>query len=64
MQVNGVNILRLSAKDVYAYGLQLIDILFTKEEQSQSLLFASKRSSKPALERERVDKLLGEYNYS
>ena len=47
MQVNGVNILRLSAKDVYAYGLQLIDVLFTKEEQSRSLLFSSKKSPKP-----------------
>ena len=43
MQVNGVNILRLSARDVYAYGLQLIDILFTKEEQSQSLSFCIKK---------------------
>ena len=59
MQVNGVNILRLSARDAYAYGLQLLDILFTKEEQSRSLLFSSKKSPKPGLERERVDKLLG-----
>lgn len=60
VQVNGINILRLSARDVYAYGLQLIDILFTKEEQSHSLLFSSKKSSKPGLDKERVDRLLGE----
>lgn len=58
----GVNILRLSARDVYAFGLQLIDILFTKEEQSRSLLFSSKKSSKSGLERERVDQLLGKCN--
>ena len=62
MQVNEVNILRLSARDVYVFGLQLIDILFTKEEQSHSLLFSSKKSSKPGLERERVDKPLGKCN--
>ena len=39
-----------------------MDILFTKEEQSRSLLFASKKSPEPALEREHMDKLLGEYN--
>ena len=62
VQVNGVNILRLSARDVYAFGLQLLDILFTKEEQSRSLLFSSKKSSKPGLDRERVDRLLGKYD--
>lgn len=60
VQVNGINILRLSARDVYAFGLQLLDIFFTKEEQSRSLLFSSKKSSKPGLDRERVDRLLGE----
>ena len=61
MQVNGINILRLSARDAYAFGLQLLDILFTKEELSGSLLFKSKKSSKPGLDRERVDQLLGEF---
>ena len=58
-QVNRVNILRLSARDVYAFGLQLIGILFTKEELSRSLLFKSTKSPKPGLDKERVDKLLG-----
>ncbi len=52
--------LRLSARDVYAFGLQLLDILFTKEELSGSLLFHSKKSAKPGLEQVRVEKLLGE----
>ena len=58
VQENGINILRLSARDVYSFGLQLLDFLFTKEEQSRSLLFSSKL--KPGLDRERVDRLLGE----
>ena len=42
----------------FHYGLQLMDILFTKEELSGSLLFKSKRSGKPGLDLERVAKLL------
>ena len=61
MQVNGINLLRLSARDAYAFGLQLLDILFTKEELSGSLLFKSKKSSKPGLDRECVDQLLGDF---
>ena len=56
--MNGINILRLSARDAYAFGLQLLDILFTKEELSGSLLSKSKKSTKPGLDRERVDRLL------
>ena len=60
VQVNGINIMHVSARDVYAFGLQLIDIMFTKEEQS-SLLFASKKSkTRVRLHRERVDRLLGQ----
>ena len=58
-QVKGINILRLSARDAYAFRLQLLDILFTKEELSGSLPFKSKKSTKPGLDRERVDRLLG-----
>ena len=56
--------MRLSATDVYAFRLQLMDILFTKEEQSSSLLFASKKSKRVGLDRERVDKLLGKLPFS
>ena len=66
MLVNGINVLQLSARDVYAVGLQLLDVMFTKEEQSCSLLFASKKSTRVGLDGEHVDKLLGElpFNYS
>jgi len=56
--LNGVNLLRLPSRDAYSYGLQLMDILFTKEELSKSLLFKSKKSEKPGLDQERVAKLL------
>ena len=47
---NGVNVMRIPARDAYSYGLQLMDILFTKEELSSSLLFKSKKSEKPGLD--------------
>ncbi len=35
--INGMNITRLPTRDAYSYGLQLIDLLFTKEELGSSL---------------------------
>ena len=40
---NGVNIMRIPARDAYAYGLHLMDIHFCKEEPAMSLLFKSKK---------------------
>ena len=56
--INGVNISRLPTRDAYSFGLQLLDLLFTKEELGASLLFKSKKSPKPALDQARVNKLL------
>ena len=56
--VNGINTLRIPSRDAYSYGLQLMDIFFTKEELATSLLFKSKKSDKPALDKERVEKIL------
>ena len=53
----GVNINRISAASPYAYGLQLMDMLFDKEELRTSLLFESKKSEKLCLDKERVAKL-------
>ena len=61
IKLNGINLLRIPARDAYAYALSLMDALFTKQELSSSLIFYSKKSDKPALDRERVDKLLGKY---
>lgn len=56
--VNGVDVTRIPAKDEYSYGLRLMDILFTKKEMSESLLFSSKKSNKPGLDKGRVSQLL------
>lgn len=58
IEVNGVNVLQISTRDAYSFGLQLLDMMFSKEELGSSLLFKSKRSPKPGLDKERVGKLL------
>ena len=55
---SGINITRLPSRDAYSYGLQLLDIFFTKEELASSLLFKSKKSSKKGLDPEKVAKLI------
>ena len=50
--------MRLPSRDSYSFGLQLLDILFTREELSTSLLFKSKKSERLGLDRERVEKML------
>ena len=39
--------MRVPARDAYAFALQLMDALFTKEEMSRSLLYKSDKSEKP-----------------
>ena len=41
-KINGINVMMLPTRDAYSFGLQLMDLMFTKEEQSTSLLFKSK----------------------
>ena len=50
--------MRLPSRDCYSFGLHLLDILFTKEELSTSLLFKSKKSERLGLDQERVEKML------
>ena len=61
LQVSGTNLLRLPARDAYSYALSLVDIIFTKEELSSSLLFKSAKSEKPGLPKLGVDKLFGKW---
>ena len=58
-QVDGVNLLRVPAKDVNAYGQALLDLLFTKQEQKTSIVMKSKKSNKPPLDPARVEKMFG-----
>lgn len=50
--------MRIPSRDAYSFSLQLLTILFTKEELSASLLFKSKKSEKPGLDQGRVEKML------
>ena len=58
LKVNGINLLNLHASDEQAYVRMLLDALFTRIELKDSLVFASKRSEKPGLDRRRVEMLL------
>ena len=49
--------MRIPSRDAYSFGLQLLNILFTKKELAVSLLFKSKKSEKPGLEQGRVEML-------
>lgn len=42
--------MKIPSRDVYAYALSVLDVLFTKKELEESLLFASAKSTKPPLE--------------
>ena len=53
--------MRLPAPSPYTFALSVLDVLFTKEELSSSLLFSSKKSEKPALDHTRVETLLSKY---
>ena len=55
---DGIDLLRIPATNPYAYGLHLMDIHFTRTELSTSLLFQSKKSTKPGLDQEKVSKIL------
>lgn len=59
---DGNDIMTMYARDAYAFGLRLLDMLFSKEELGVSLLFASRKSTKLGLDSERVGKLLGYIN--
>lgn len=50
--------MHIPSRDAYSFGLQLLNILFTKEELAVSLLFKSKKSTKPGLDQGRVEKML------
>ena len=52
----------MQCRDVYAYARALLDVLFTKEEQRSSIVLESKKSTKPALDKNRVKLLFGKHN--
>ena len=56
--MNGINLLNLHASNEPAYGRTLLDALFSRNELKESLLFTSKKSDKPGLDRRKVELLL------
>lgn len=58
LKVNGINLLNLHATNELAYGKMLLDTLFTRTKLKESLLFASKKSEKPGLDRRKMELLL------
>ncbi|KAL5502743.1 hypothetical protein EMCRGX_G009564 [Ephydatia muelleri] len=58
LKVNGVNVLHLLAKTPYLFGLQLLDMLFTRAELSSSLLFKSTKSERGVLDPTKVSRII------
>ena len=56
-QVNGLSLLLVSGTTPYAFALNVLDILFTKAELAGSLLEASRRSTRKALDKTKVQLL-------
>ena len=55
-----MDVRHLPAKDVYAYALTLLDVMFTKDELARSLIHPSPKSSKPGLPGDRVRRFFRE----
>eukprot|EP00731_Ephydatia_muelleri_P024684 Em0016g955a len=54
---NGVNLTLIPKRNIYTYGLSLLDI-FSKKELRESLLFPSMKSPKPSLCPEKVQRII------
>ena len=57
--MNGVSVLQIPARDAYAYGRSLLEVIFSKEELSKSVIFKTKKSNKPPLRSEGVQLMFG-----
>ena len=47
LYVNGRNVMLMPTRDCYTFGLDLLSMLFTTEELSESLVYASTKTEKP-----------------
>ncbi len=57
--MNGINLKQIPARDPYAYGRNMLEVLFSKEELAKSVVVKSKKSEKPPLSPKRVQVLFG-----
>ena len=55
--INGRNVMLLRVRDGYSFGLKLLDMLFSREELSESIVYASNKSRRPPLNKKKVPKL-------
>ena len=55
--IDGYNVMEMPTRDAISFGLELLEMLFSPEEVSRSLVYASKRPNctKPGLEKEKVN---------
>lgn len=60
---NGINLMNAKAppKEPHKCALNLLDMLFQKQELGEGILFQSRRSNKPALDEARVSKMFGKF---
>ena len=56
---DGIHFAQSNTETPYTTALGLLDAMFTKEELNKSLVFQSKRSSKPALPGEKIKRHIG-----
>ena len=59
IQVNGINVTQLPARDAYAYGRAILEIMFTKTELSRSVIVSSIKSKKTPLDKDKVQLIFG-----
>ena len=57
--INKIDFSTVNTDTPYSAALSLMDVFFTKEELSKSLVVQSKKSSRPALPEDRMRKLIG-----
>ena len=51
----------IPARDAYAYGRNLLEVLFSKEVLARSVIIKSTKSRKPPLDPELVQLVFGKY---
>ena len=56
--VNGTNVLIMPSKNPYTFGLTLLDMFFSREELSMSLLFSSSKSDRASLDQAKVSRII------
>ena len=59
LQFNGHHLLNIPAMDAKSYARALLDVLFTKEEQSKGLVYTKRSADRELLDQNRTHILFG-----